>query len=484
MTPLFPGWHLPTLRRKPKSQLQKLQAIKNKIEKHNFSQLSHCLESLIPSSLLHHNDSATFSRRRIFSLENTFWGFFQQILNADGGCREIVNQFRLVADQRGFDQVSASTSAYCQSRKKLPQELLSNVLKHTQMLIEKQSTHVPLLERRVIVADGTGVSMYDSILNQNKWPQPRSQKVGCGFPQAKICALFDLSSGVALSYGIGNKKSHELPLLREQMSVFKPNDIFLGDKGFVSYLDMTSLLAKDVDTIVGLARRKPITASNAKQVISDNDLIVEWKKPKGNRAQYQTAEWALLPDSLLVRQLRVKIEKKGYRSQEFYIATTLLDSKKYSDKKIAEMYFKRWNVELYFRDLKTTLGMDVLRCRTPDMVLKEISMYFIVYNIIKLISYKSIDSKEETADIISFKSSVQTLNHYANNTSSKPSQPRSAAAHLQAIVSKVKGHKLQKQERPSEPRVVKRRPKPFKLLVKPREALKAEMKEANYGEAA
>lgn len=181
-----------------------------------------------------------------------------------------------------------------------------------------------------------------------------------------------------------------------------------------------------------------------------------------------------------MRQVKIKVARKGYRPQEFYIATTLLDPDKYPASELASMYFKRWNVELYFRDLKTTLGMDVLRCRTPDMVLKEITMYFIVYNIIKLINYESIDVKEKIADSISFKSSVQVLNYYANNVTETLLKGKSATANLNTIVDKIKGYKLYKQEGRFEPRVVKRRPKPFKLLVKPRSDLKAEMIEASH----
>lgn len=117
MTPLFPGWNLLTLRKKPKSNIQKLIVAKRKIEQRNFSQLSSYLEKIIPPSLINPLNERDFSRRRVFSLENTFWGFFQQILSADGGCKEIVNQFRLIADQKGLGRVSASSSAYCQSRK-------------------------------------------------------------------------------------------------------------------------------------------------------------------------------------------------------------------------------------------------------------------------------------------------------------------------------------------------------------------------------
>lgn len=143
-------------------------------------------------------------------------------------------------------------SAYCQARKKLSIELLENILTKTQNYILAEHSTLPLVGRRVVVADGTGISMADTAPNQEMWPQPKSQKDGCGFSQARICALFDLNTGIALSYRMGNKRSHELPLLRDQMENFAKGDIFLGDKGFISYFDMLNLKENGVDSVVGL----------------------------------------------------------------------------------------------------------------------------------------------------------------------------------------------------------------------------------------
>lgn len=475
MTPMFPGWHLPTLRRKPRTQAQKLAETKARMHKMSFSRLEQCLSRFIPTSLLHENsNSKSFSRRRVFSIENTFWGFFHQTLSADGGCQEVVNQFRVLSEQRGLGRVSLSTSAYCQARKKLNLSLLEKVLSHTQNQLPVNKTTHPLVDRRVVVADGTGVSMSDTPSNQQVFPQPKSQKEGCGFPQARICALFDLNTGIALSYRIGNKKSHELPLLRDQMDTFEKDDIFLGDKGFISYFDMLNLKGKGVDSVVGLAKRKPVSASDAEKILASNDLIVEWPKPMGSKTRYKLAEWENLPDTLLVRQIKVTVNHPGFRVKSFYIATTLLDEQAYPADIISELYLKRWNVELYFRELKTILGLDILKCKTPDMVVKEVIMYFITFNAIKLLICDSLPNKN-APDEMSFSSCRQVLSYFSMSIagwSIKECLRPSSNQILKEILSECR---LLKRFGRVESRVQKRRPKPFKLLTKPRAELRAEL---------
>jgi hypothetical protein len=448
--------------------------MKEKIHQMTFSRLGQYLAKYIPESCLVSVDEAEFSRRRLFSIENTFWGFFQQVLSADGGCQEIVNQFRVIGEARNLRKMSLSTSAYCQARMKLSIDMLKRILEQTQRHVPKAHSALPLIGRRVVVADGTGISMPDTAVNQKVWPQAKSQKEGCGFPQARICALFDLNTGVALSYRMGNKKSHELPLLRDQMDTFVEGDVFLGDKGFISYFDMLNLKEKGVDSVVGLAKRKPINASEAIKVLADDDLIVEWPKPKGSKTRYKLEEWENLPDKLQVRQIKVTVTQPGFRVKSFYIATTLLDETRYPSTIIAELYLKRWNVELYFRELKTTLGMDILRCKSPDMIQKEVIMYFIAFNAIKLMINDN-KRQEIQSDEMSFNGCRQVLNALSANANSC-TNIASTKLGLSKAVSKILSEcKLLKRFGRVEPRVQKRRPKPFKLLTKPRAELKAEL---------
>ena len=226
--------------------------------------------------------------------------------------------------------------------------------------------------------------MPDTPENQEVWPQSASQKPGCGFPTARICACFSLESGALLSYAIGNKKSRELPLFRKQWKMFKQGDIFLGDKGFCSYFDIANLEKQGVDSVITLARRTPVSAAGSLKKFGDNDLLIKWERPTYNSIlSYSKDAWEELPKELLLRQIKVTVTCPGFRTQGFYIVTTLLDAKRYPAEQIADLYFKRWDVELFFRDIKTTMGMDILRCQTPEMIRKEILMHFIAYNCVR-----------------------------------------------------------------------------------------------------
>jgi hypothetical protein len=467
-TPLFPGFHLPTLRRTPRSARQKLVDEVARIKQKSFSELAEYLTHIVPTAPLKKSVSGTMSRNRIFSKENTFWAFFSQILDADGGCQEVVRKLQVVAAMYDKPMPSSSTSGYCQARKNLSLTELETIL--SQMSKRRLGRPTSKLQgRRVIVADGTGLSMPDTAVNQEAWPQQRNQKPGCGFPQARLCACFDLQTGILSSYELGNKKSSEIPLLRRQWKHFHDGDIFLGDKGFCGYYDLSSLADQGVDSIVTVARRKPVTAAQADQIIGKNDRIIHWKKPVLNTsASYTKAQWEALPERLSIRQIKVTVAQKGFRTTHFYIATTLLDSELYPADNIADLYRQRWDVELSFRDIKTTMGMDILRCKTPDMVTKEIVMHMIVYNSIRQLMFESAQRVGAELRRVSFKGSVQAIRQWEPHLNQARSGPMERQRLLNTLYQLIAG--LIVLERPGrrEPRVVKRRSKNYQLMTAPR----------------
>ena len=469
-TPLFPGFHLQTLRKKPRSAQQILADKVHQLKQKSFSQLSECLGTFIPAHFLQPAKSGEHSRQRLFSKHNTFWAFFSQILDADGGCKEVVRKFQAVSAMKEKTLPSSSTAAYCQARNKLSSDSLTSILKHTTEQLQAMSGAEKFHNRRVVVVDGTGVNMPDTEKNQQVWPQQALQKPGCGFPQASICACFCLHTGAMLSYDIGNKKSSELPMLRNQWSTFKAGDIFLGDKGFCSFYDLHSFREMGVDSVITLARRKPITAAEAHQVLGENDLLIHWKKPV--KSSYPHSNWDDLPDNFLLRQIKVTIDQTGFRSTEFYIITTLLDAVKYPAHDIADLYFQRWDVELNFRDLKTTMGMDILRCKTPDMVRKEILMYFIAYNCIRSLMLEAARKNKTDSRRVSFKASLQALRQWEpliNQTKNIQSHVHRLMNYLYEAIAK---NILIERPGRSEPRAVKRRPKAYQLLTAPRDEMR------------
>lgn len=467
---LSPDFNIRTLRKSPKSCLQKYKEKQQELFEYRLHDIGQVLQDYIPSALFEKPSFYRKERRRIFCSENTFWGLFLQTLQHGGSCQSVVHQFQVFAQNAHGKAMSASTSAYCQARKRLPKALLEMIFEHTKQRGDNQH---PLVERRVVCADGTGLLASDTKANQGMWPQQANQKPGCAFPQIRLCALFNLHTGVALDYRLGNKRSHELPLLREQESTFRKGDIFVGDKGFICFYDQARLLEKGVDSIVGLAKRKPVCAKDANKKIADNDLLITIPKftSASARKRYPSAIWEKLPDSIEMRQIKVNICIPGYRTQRVYLLTTLLDSNAYPAESIAELYRQRWRIEVFFRDMKTTLGMEMLRGKTPDMVEKEIQMFFIVNNIIRLLILDSQPFSRSQEK--SFKSSALLLLAYSENGTGR--QLNNVNTILQNLLKNISECDLLKRPERVEPRVIKRRPKPFRMMMKPREELKAEL---------
>ncbi len=187
----------------------------------------------------------------------------------------------------------------------------------------------------------------------------------------------------------------------------------MGDKGFCSYFDVAKFQERGVDSVITLARRTPVKDSEALEVLGTDDLLITWPKPKWYKnLSYSFQEWESLPEQLVLRQIKVTVDQPGYRVKQFYIVTTLMDAERYPARDDAELYYRRWHVELFFRDIKTTLGMDVLRCKSPDMIYKEITMHLIVYNSLRIIMLKASQKNASPLSQISAKASLQALRQW------------------------------------------------------------------------
>ncbi len=473
----LPGFHLSTLRRKPRSANQVLAEKLEQLKKKSFSRLGECFSDFIPKQYLQPTGSGALSRRRFFSKENTFWAFFSQVLDADGGCKEVVRKLQALSAMKSIPLPSSSTAAYCQARKKLDLPSLTTILQHTSKRLQSMTDTGRLNGRRVVVVDGTGLSMPDTTGNQQVWPQQRNQKPGCGFPRASLCACFCLQTGALLSYELGNKKSHELPMLRKQWDTFKAGDIFLGDKGFCSYYDVFNFKERGVDSVITLARRVPVSDAKSVKSLGEDDLLIKWEKPVRTKASsYSQKDWDGLPETLLLRQIKVTVKVPGFRVTTFYIITTLLDAEEYPANEIADLYFQRWDVELFFRDIKTVMGMDILRCKTPDMVRKEILMHLIAYNCIRSLMIESAEKDGVRVRSVSFKGSVQALRQWEPYLNQSQMSGQEQGRLIQLLLESIAGNIISERPDRSEPRVVKRRPKPYRRLTVPRHEMAEKLK--------
>jgi hypothetical protein len=320
------------------------------------------------------------------------------------------------------------------------------------------------------VIDGTTTSLPDTPKNQRAYPQSASQKPGCGFPLLRLVGVFSLATGVLLDYAKGNKHQAELPLLKGLLDQFKPGDLALADRGFCSYVLLALLLLRNVLAVFRLHQARPADLRKG-QRLGKNDRLFTWQKPAQKPRWLPQSWWKKIPEELSVRVIRFKLSRRGYRPESVTLVTTLLDAQKYPAQEIAELYARRWKIELWFRDIKTSMGMEVLRCKTPQMVHKELEMFFIAYNLIRCLMGQASVSNDVVLDRMSFKGTVDSVRQFSlaiAQARSKRKQRQLITQLLEVIA------RDEVPERPGrrEPRAVKRRPKPYQLLNRPRHLMK------------
>jgi hypothetical protein len=348
---------------------------------------------------------------RIYSPLVTLWVFLGQALSADSSCRAAVA--RLIAHRlsRGQRACSAETGAYCQARKRLPEEFFAETARLTGRALQAKVDPEWLWKgRRVYAYDGATVTMPDTPENQAAYPQPVIQRPGLGFPMARLAAVFSLACGAVVDLGISRyagKGQSELGMLRTLMNVFQPGDVMLGDRMMCAWTEMVMLQQREVDCICRLKRNRRADFRRGTR-LGPGDHIVVWPKPQKPRT-IDRKTYAALPESLTVRECRVHVEQRGFRMRSLLIATTLLDADEFTKDDLAQLYRARWNAELDLRSLKQTLQMDMLRCKSPELVRKEIWTHILAYNLIRTIMAQAATKHGVEPRTISFKAAIQTL---------------------------------------------------------------------------
>jgi hypothetical protein len=289
---------------------------------------------------------------RVYSPLVTLWVFLGQVLSADSSCRAAVA--RLIAHRlmRGQCPCSAETGAYCQARKRLPEEFFAETARRTGRQLQTKVDREWLWKgRRVYAYDGATVMMPDTPENQQAYPQNVAQQPGLGFPIAKIAAVFSLACGVVIDLGIcryAGKGQSELGLLRTLMNVFLPGDVMLGDRMMCAWTEMAMLKLRGVDSVCRFKKNRKADFRRGRR-LGAGDHVVVWPKPPKPRTIDRQA-YATLPDSLTVRECRVRIEQPGFRIRTLAIATTLLDAEAFTKEDLAQLYRARWSAEVYQPD--------------------------------------------------------------------------------------------------------------------------------------
>lgn len=433
-----------------------------------LAQLGKHLAEVIPCHLLACEEEGDHSRQRIYSLRLTLECFVWQLLNPHTSCREVVRQVQALCRLQGQAPPDEGTSAYIQARKHLPQERLERVLDATAHAADQRAGGGgPLAGRPVKVVDGSTVQLPDTPANQKAYPQPSRQKPGCGFPVMHLVVLFSLASGALLDVAMGNLHSHDLRLLRQLWQALRAGDILLGDRAYGDYVTLAGLPQQGVDVVARLHQRRKVDFRKAKR-LAPNDGLFVWRKGCQQSNILTAAQWRALPEAITVRIVRFQANIRGFRNRKITLVTTLLDPERYPAVELAGLYARRWCLELCLRDLKTTLGMERLRCQSPAMARKEVLACFIAHNLIRCVMAEAARVHEAALDRLSFKGTLDAVRQYSAAIARARSQKmrrqlwQDLLLNLARDVVPLRPHRR-------EPRAVKRRPKPYPLLNQPRD---------------
>jgi hypothetical protein len=411
----------------------------------------------------------------VYSPAVTLWAFLSQCVSACKSCVAAVARVNVLRVALGLPPCSAATGGYCKARAKLPESLLRRLTLEAGQRLESQAPAGWRWHgRRVLLADGGELSLPDTEANQRKYPQSRAQQPGLGFPQIRLVVLLTFATAALVGAAFGprtGKQTGETALFRTLLDQLQAGAVVVADRYYCSYWMLALLRERQVDACFRLHQLRHYDFRRG-QRLGRGDHVVAWTKPE--RPEWMDEEtYARLPAQLTVREVRVRVTQVGYRVRRLVVATTLLDAQVYDREDIAELYHKRWHIELGLRSLKQTMKMDILSCKSPEMVKKEVWAHLLGYNLIRGVMAQAAQAAEVTPRQLSFAGALQTLAAFRWLLLLGEGECLTRGG--QALRLAVGTHRVADRPGRVEPREVKRRPKGYKRLQKPRCQRRAEL---------
>jgi hypothetical protein len=469
-TPFFQAFGPLLFGRRARKVADKVKALRS------LGEIYELFGEMLPKGLLGRHQSGVNSRERILTPEVTFWAFVSQVLDVDSACRDAARKieawWRWSQKEPPVSAKSLTASAYCQARQRLDHQTLRMIFDHLSWSLERRVRTAQLWrERRVKIVDGTTYSMPDTPNNQRSWPQPTSQQEGLGFPCLKMVGVFSLGSGGLEDFATGTLHQHESVLFRELWSDLHQGDIILADRGFCSYAAMARLAERGVDSVMRLHQARKVSFREGRK-LGDDDRLITWKKPAQRTDAWSQQEWEALPATLELRLIRLRVSTPGFRTRTVTLVTTLTDAEAYPAREIRALYGQRWSVELHFYQMKILLGLDILRCKSPEMIEKEALIHLIAYNLIRLFMQQAADRHGVELSRISFKGTLDTVRHFAAAIHAAHRHPHQQEALIAQMLAIIAGDPVPERPGRAEPRAKKRRAKNYHLLTKPRHEMR------------
>jgi Transposase DDE domain len=423
------------------------------------------------------NDHGVKYRDRVFNPITTIWGFLSQVLSDDHSCRDAVA--RVIAHQAasGARVCSPNTASYCNARSRLRTDVLRTLAMRTARELQAGALQEWKWNgRNVFIADGSHVSMPDTSQNQANYPQPEVQRPGIGFPLARLTVLLSLATGACHDLAMApyaGKGTGETTLLRQMYDTLKPGDVVLADALFDDYFIACELRQRSIELVARAQYQR--VGTQTVQSRPDGEVIA-WQrpnKPHGMKGeQYRT-----YPKTLLMRQVSVDARDKDNRVEQFKVITTILDAS-IDGGQIGDLYERRWDGEVDIRSIKSTMKMDVLRCKTPEMVRKEIWAHLLAYNLLRTVMAVAAAENGIEPRQVSFKGAKQAVTAFAPKIEAARSDRR--AVLIDAMLATIAYHRVRNRPGRWEPRARKRRPKPGVRLMQSRATARLPQNRSKY----
>lgn len=458
-TPFFPAWR-PSLA--PMGQL--LTKSIHQVRACTLSQLESRFSNCLPDSAFTKALRGPNSRNRVYTQGRTFWCFLWQCLQVNVAGREVVRQLQALLALLGAGPICPEDGAYCIARQRLPQSLLTTALQTSAAVCDRSATQTGFLQNRTVkVADGTTVTLPDTPDNQREYPQVSTMKPGCSFPLMKIVALFSLLSGAIVAASCGQINTSEFRLLYDLMACLHPEDILIADRGFGNASVVAWLQSLKVDIIARSARK--MDGRRRLKRLGKNDWLVTWKRMKS--AVLSPEIQASLPAQLTVRIVRGSLYQRGFRVRQVTLVTTLLDVDSYPAADLLQAYLRRWRMEMCLNDLKTTLGMKNLSCKSPEMARKELLMHLIAHNLVRYTMVQA--AVEYGADLqrISFKGTLDALRQFTHAMAQTRSKNKRQEL-WECLLRTLAADRVPLRPNRREPRAVKQRSRKYDRVRVPR----------------
>ncbi len=412
------------------------------------------------------------SRQRHFGHLPVFWAWLAQILEANNSCAKAVGLIQAWCQAQGLPVPACDNGAYCKARKRLSETFLAAVSERIISALGARVRQEDLWHGFTLKAiDGSSVKLMDTLENQEAYPQPSTQKKGCGFPVMSVSGLLNLSHGGWGAFHTGPLTTHDLVSGAELLGHIGEGDLLLADRAYCSYGFIASVLAKGGHAVMRLHGQREAALDWRKgRRISPHERLITWKRPafSASPKKLSREEWEAMPQRLELRLIELAYEDRNGRRRDLIVVTTLVDPKQYDGMELFHLYARRWEIELKLRDVKTTLGFEMMPVRTPAMAGKTLMMIQIACNLLRTLMQRAAETTGAATGAMSFMASIHTVASMHESFRAFARQPAKRSSHRNFLIALLAAKPIDHRPHRSEPRALKRRPKPFALLTEHR----------------